>query len=171
MSRGDLVSSSPSVTLRPLTSADEPFLWEMLYHAIHVEPGKSPPPHDIVQQPDIAKYVANWGRPGDDGLVALDDDKQVGAAWLRLFAARDKGYGYVADDVPELSIANLPDYRGKGIGTLLLSNLIDSARLGKSYTSISLSVSPNNPAMRLYERFGFNTVGTSGTSLIMRLDL
>jgi GNAT superfamily N-acetyltransferase len=171
MSHTAFAASSLPVVLRPLTRADEPFLWEMLYLAIHVEPGSTPPPRDIVCQPDLAKYVANWGRPGDSGVVAIDGDRPVGAAWLRLFTASDKGYGYVADNIPELSTAMLPNYRGKGVGTLLLSRILDSVRAAKTYAAISLSVSPTNPAVRLYERLGFKTVGISGSSLVMRLNL
>jgi ribosomal protein S18 acetylase RimI-like enzyme len=171
MSHTAFASPSLPVTLRPLTRADEPFLWEMLYLAIHIESGANPPPRDIVRQPDLARYVANWGRLGDSGVVAIDGEKQVGAAWLRLFTASDKGYGYIADNIPELSTAMLPNYRGKGVGTLLLSRILDSVRAGKNYAAISLSVSPTNPAVRLYERLGFKTVGISGTSLVMRLNL
>jgi ribosomal-protein-alanine N-acetyltransferase len=171
MSRTDLVPLSQSVILRPLTSIDEPFLWDILYYAIYIEAGDPMPSPNIIYDPEISKYVANWGQHGDSGVVVIDCDKPVGAAWLRLFSASDKGYGYVADDVPELSIAMLPDYRGKGVGTLVLSTLIDSVHSTKNYSAISLSVSPNNPAMRLYERLGFKTVGMSGTSLVMRLDL
>jgi ribosomal protein S18 acetylase RimI-like enzyme len=157
--------------VRPLTRADEPFLWEMLYHAIHIEPGEAPPSPNIVNEPELYKYVANWGRPGDAGVLAIDGEKPVGAAWLRLFTASDKGYGYIADGIPELSTAMLPNYRGKGVGTLLLSRVLDSVRAARNYAAISLSVSPTNPAVRLYERLGFKTVGISGTSLVMRLNL
>jgi ribosomal protein S18 acetylase RimI-like enzyme len=155
--------------IRPLVKADEPFLWEMLYQALHVEAGSEPPPRDIVNQPDLAKYVANWGKSTDSGFVVIDDQfaQPVGAVWLRLFAGESKGYGYVADDVPELSMALLPDYRGQGLGTRLMSHMLDAAK-GK-YASISLSVSPTNAARRLYERFGFKPVGTSGTSITMQV--
>lgn len=57
--------------IRALTSADEPVLWEMLYHAIHVLPGEPLPPREIVQQPELARYAARWGRPDDLGFLAL----------------------------------------------------------------------------------------------------
>jgi ribosomal protein S18 acetylase RimI-like enzyme len=155
-------------SIRPLIKADEPFLWEMLYQAIFVEEGQPSPPRDILAQPELAKYVAEWGKDGDDGFIAIDEQtsKPVGAVWLRLFSGDAKGYGYVADDVPELSMALLPEYRGQGIGSKLMVQMLDYA--SSKYSSVSLSVSRNNPALRLYERFGFRPVGTNGTSITMQ---
>lgn len=153
---------------RSITPADEPFLWEMLYAAIYVPAGRPRPARTIVQEPAIAHYVANWGQqPGDEGIMAVDPQsgQPAGAAWLRLFPATDPGWGFVDADTPEVSMALLPDYRGQGIGTALLTALIEQA--GGRYRALSLSVDPQNPAMRLYERLGFRTVGAVGTSLTM----
>ncbi len=94
-------------------------------------------------------------------------EKPVGAVWLRLLTRNNKGYGYVDDDTPELGIAVFPEYRGQGIGTQLLTHLLESP-CGQS--SISLSVSLDNPAVSLYERFGFEVVSRSDESLLMRRD-
>ena len=155
------------LAIRPLTAVDEPFLWEMLYQAIHIPEGVTPPERDIVYQPELAKYVRDWGRPGDYGFVAIDtaNNCSVGAAWLRLWTQENKGYGYVDNATPELSIAVLPEYRGKGIGSRLLTRLIEAAQI--RYSAISLSVSPDNPALRLYQRFGFEEIDRCGTSLTM----
>jgi ribosomal-protein-alanine N-acetyltransferase len=157
---------SLNYTIRPLTSEDEPFLWDMLYLAIFVPEGLPRPSRDILKVPDIVKYVQSWGKSGDYGLVAVDAPTQtpIGAVWLRYFSGSNPSYGYVADDIPELSMALLPEYRGQGIGTRLLGDLIASAPKTRA---ISLSVDPGNPALALYERFGFRTVGASGTSVTM----
>ena len=156
-------------TLRSLIPTDEPFLWEMLYEAIYIPEGQPKPERTIVQEPALAHYVAGWGKqPGDEGIVAVDTQsgRPVGIAWLRLFSATDPGWGFVDAHTPEVSIALLPAYRGQGIGTALLTALI--AQLHGRYPALSLSVDPLNPAMRLYERLGFTTVGAVGTSLTMR---
>ncbi|HWI60740.1 MAG TPA: GNAT family N-acetyltransferase [Symbiobacteriaceae bacterium] len=142
------------ITLKPADTGDLPFLWEMLYEAIHVEPGESKPPREILASGPLAHYVADWGRLGDQALIAEADGRAVGAGWFRLFAAADRGYGYVADDMPELSLAILPGFRGLGIGTLLLDRLLAQAQLD-GYRGVSLSVDPRNAAVRLYERAGF----------------
>jgi len=50
---------------RPLTAADEPILWEMLYQALHTS--QKAPPRDIIKHPEFARYVESWGRAGDAG--------------------------------------------------------------------------------------------------------
>ena len=156
-------------SIRQLTAQDEPFLWDMLYQAIYVPEGQPQPSRSILQEPEIAHYVTGWGqRPGDMGWVAIEPsaNQPVGAAWLRLFLQQEKGYGYVDDNTPELSIAILPEYRGQGVGTFLLDALLQTAC--ERFTAVSLSVSADNPAARLYRRLGFMVVADSGSSLTMR---
>lgn len=151
------------LAIRPLTPDDELFLWEMLYQAIHVSEDQSPPSRDVLKLPELAHYVESWGRAGDCGFLA-SVGKPVGAVWLRQLAGEDRGYGFVAEDTPELSIAVLPEFRGQGIGTQLLQRLLTSP-FGE--TPISLSVSSRNPAVHLYVRFGFQTMSGREDSLIM----
>lgn len=154
--------------IRPLTPGDESFLWEMLYHAVHVPQGQVPPPRSIVKEPKLAHYVRDWGqRPGDCGFAVINNatEQPVGAAWLRLFSRLDPGYGFVDADTPELSIAVLPGYRGRGLGTLLLNILLEFA--GQKFPSVSLSVSADNAAKNLYERHGFSEVHYDASSLTM----
>ena len=79
------------------------------------------------------------------------------------------GYGWVDDETPELTIAVLPESRGKGVGAQLLVQLMELARA--RYLAVSLSVSAENPARRLYERLGFLTVIRDEYSLTMKKDL
>jgi GNAT superfamily N-acetyltransferase len=154
--------------IRPITSHDTLFLWEMLYQAIHVMDGKNPPSRDVLRVPEIRRYLEEWGRPHDFGFVAVKPATldPVGAAWFRLLIGEQKGYGYVDDSTPELTVAVVPECRGRGVGTRLLSHLLAAAK--SHYSSLSLSVSPENPALRLYKRLGFETVDTCGTSLVMK---
>jgi ribosomal protein S18 acetylase RimI-like enzyme len=90
---------------------------------------------------------------GDLGCVASINTTAIGVAWLRLWLGEDKGFGYVKDGIPELAIAVVPDYRGKGIGTNLLTQILGVAKI--KYPAVSLSVRANNPVLQLYERTGF----------------
>lgn len=158
---------SPNFIIRPLMPSDGDFLWEMIYHAIHIPEGSPPPPHDIVYDPSIAIYVRSWGRRGDAGFVAVDTEerRRVGAAWIRLFERDDPGHAFVNEQTPELAMALLPDYRGIGIGTALLDRLIETA--GTCHERLSLSLAPDNPAIRLYSRNGFTPLANNAGSTIM----
>ena len=158
----------PEIRFTALAAADEPFLWEMLYLALYVPPGKPPFPRDILHEPDIACYVQGWGKPSDWGLLACDGDKPVGAIWLRQWTGGEKGYGYVSPAIPELSIALLAEYRNLGLGTSMLTKVIAMAK--ERFSGLSLSVVASSPARRLYERFGFQKVGQVMDSLVMLLE-
>jgi ribosomal protein S18 acetylase RimI-like enzyme len=153
--------------LRAATPADESFLRDMLYLALFVPPGQPPLPRDLVDRPELARYVRGWGREHDCGVVAVEDSRRqaIGAAWLRLWEEHDQGYGYVDAATPELSMAMLPEYRGQGVGTRLLHELLRVA--DERYAAVSLSVSEENPALRLYRRSGFVVVGRAGPSRTM----
>jgi ribosomal protein S18 acetylase RimI-like enzyme len=111
-------------------------------------------------------YLAGWPRPGDYGLVA-EDDGPVGAAWYRTYTGTIHGYGFVSEEVPELSIAVVASRRHEGIGRQLLVDLID-ASMAQGYAALSLSVNDANPARRLYESLGFVYVEQHGSWTMIR---
>jgi ribosomal protein S18 acetylase RimI-like enzyme len=158
------------------TRADPAFLAEMLYEAANWRDDgaeERPAFEDQLAQPELRRYVEGWGRKGDLAIVALDRlDEPVGAAWYRTFTADEPGYGFVAADVPELSIAVYPECRGRRVGSLLLASLVMRAR-ADGHRALSLSVAKENPAARLYARHGFEVAADvgSGDSLTMVLDL
>jgi ribosomal protein S18 acetylase RimI-like enzyme len=156
-----------SYSIRQLSTSDQQFLWEILYQSLYVPEGSPAFPRDVIHQPEIAKYVKAWGRAGDMGFVAIDagNGEPIGAAWLRLLTGDERGYGYVDDETPELGMAVMPGYRGRGVGSDLLSHLLKSA--GAVYRSVCLSVSVDNPAVRLYARAGFKRLYECGASLTM----
>jgi len=51
------------------------------------------------------------------------------------------------------------EYRGKGVGTALIKELIDMAKMKFNLELIHLEVYEGNPAQRLYERLGFVKYG------------
>ena len=82
------------------------------------------------------------------------------------FTEANHGYGFVAEDVPELSIAVIASRRHEGIGRRLLVDLIN-ASLAQGHSAISLSVREENPARGLYESAGFVPIEMHGTSWTM----
>ncbi|MGO2859802.1 MAG: GNAT family N-acetyltransferase [Brevibacterium sp.] len=76
------------------------------------------------------------------------------------------GYGWVAADIPELSIAVLPDHQSQGIGGALLDVVCALARIS-GFPAVSLSVEDGNGAAHLYHDRGFVSVGRHGNSDIL----
>jgi GNAT superfamily N-acetyltransferase len=104
---------------------------------------------------EFAHYFESWPGPRDFGLVAeTTDGKPVGVVWVTHFTAAGPGYGFVAEDIPELSIWVDEPYRGQGVGKGLLGMAAEMAR-DRGLRGISLSVEEGNPAARLYERQGY----------------
>jgi ribosomal protein S18 acetylase RimI-like enzyme len=158
--------------IRPATADDAEFLTDMLLEAFNWSGEQTFDREQVLADDHIHRYIDGWPRPGDFGVVATgEDDVPVGAAWARTLTAERAGYGYVANDVPELSIGVAPVSRGQGVGRALLSALIDTAR-DRGLARISLSVEPENRAAELYRSLGFVVVGQDGGSdtMVLRLD-
>lgn len=83
-------------------------------------------------------------------IVINDLDKVVAYA----------GFWNIIDDAQIMNVAVLPEYRGLGIGNMLMENLIEKAQQNHMKTmSLEVRVS-NNTALNLYTKYGFNIEGT-----------
>lgn len=151
---------------RPAEAEDFTFLAAMLGEAAVWRPDKPTPTADeVITDPRYAMYLLGWPRPGDHGLVAAEDGP-VGAAWYRTYTDVEHGHGFVAEDVPELSIAVISSRRQQGVGRRLLTGLID-AGVEQGHRALSLCVNDDNPARRLYESLGFRRVAHRGITWTM----
>lgn len=157
--------------LRPAGAGDTGFLREMLAAAAFWQAdAPSVSADEVLADPALARYVAGWPRDGDLGVVA-ERSRPVGAAWLRLFDPAEPGYGFVSASVPELSMAVVPGWRGRGLGGALLDAVVVAAR-ARRLAAVSLSVAADNhAARRLYDRAGFRDTTVSGGSHTMLLVL
>jgi GNAT superfamily N-acetyltransferase len=154
------------VRCRPAGSEDFTSLATMLGEAAVWRPDKPTPTADeVLADPRYAMYLEGWPRPGDLGLVA-ERDGPVGAAWYRTYTEASHGYGFVAPEVPELSIAVVASHRGQGIGRRLLVDLV-AAGEAEGHPALSLSVHEGNPARALYESVGFVPVEQHGSTWTM----
>ena len=147
--------------IRRAAAEDGPFMADMLVEAANWSADwKKKSRRRVLSAPATAHYVAGWPRDTDLGVVAEADGEPVGAAWLRFLPATDPGYGFVAPDVPELTIGVAGDWRGRGVGRALLRALAGQAR-SAGIRQISLSVERKNFAQRLYLSEGYRVVDSS----------
>ncbi|MEZ0295528.1 MAG: N-acetyltransferase family protein [Candidatus Methylacidiphilales bacterium] len=163
--------------LRLATALDQAVIREMLYQSLYVPEGELAVSREILDDPKLSRYAADWGRPGDVGILAEAGDEVLGAAWCRLFRQDAPGYGFISSEIPEMGLAVAPQRRGRGIGTALLNALIAEVQNPKAGRTIctrpgalSLSVMRGNPVIRLYQRCGFRVISESEVAFVMRLD-
>ena len=143
--------------LRVVDRQDARFLRDMLRHAYHWR---------LAQDPELPvyRYVQNWGRHGDAGVIAFAGRNPYGAAWYRLFSAAEPGFGFVDERTPELTVAVVPSRRGHGSGAELLEALLVRAR-SDGFEQLSLSAEHGQTGF--YERFGFASVREDADAVTM----
>lgn len=149
----------PVLRFRALGPGDQQLLWDLLHVALWDPPPAPLRPRAILAHPDVRIYAEEWGRrPGDVGVVAMvgRGATPAGGAWMRVIPG-GQGLAFVDDETPQLGIAMLPAYQRKGHGEPLLRAAMDVAR-AYGHRRISLTVHPENPAVRLYERCGFRRI-------------
>jgi ribosomal protein S18 acetylase RimI-like enzyme len=142
------------ITTRPVQREDEPFLLALYISTREAELGAVGWDAEQIglfcQMQFMAQrrqYALSYPK-GDDRII-LNDKNAIG----HIIVDRDK-------EICLVDLALVPEYRGKGIGTSLLQQLISEAvAAGKL---LRLHVLSNNPAIRLYERLGFLLVGNNG---------
>ena len=155
------------ILIRPILPDEMTILDDFLYEAIFVPQGVDPPPHSIIENNDLQVYVRDFGEsPHDHCLVAECDGKIVGAVWSRMM----NDYGHIDNQTPSLAISLFKEYRGQGIGTRLLCQMLDLLRQ-KGYGQVSLSVQKENYALRMYKKAGLEVVADRDGEVLMAVHL
>lgn len=149
--------------IRPLRAEEADLLSDFLYEAIFVPEGAAAPPRSIVEQPELQVYIAGFGTLKDDAALAAEvGGKAVGVIWARIM----DDYGHVDDDTPSLAMALYPEYRGLGMGTALMREML-TALAEKGYRQVSLSVQKENYAVGMYRKAGFEVIRDNGDEYIL----
>ena len=159
----DLFEVHNNVIIRKLCTEEAGLLKDFLYEAIFIPEGVEPPPRDIVEQPELRIYYEYFGRgAADHCLVAEADGHVVGAVWTRIM----DDYGHVDDETPSFAISLIPEYRGKGIGTRLMRNMLNLLK-EQGFKQASLAVQKANYAVRMYKKVGFEIIDENDEEYIM----
>ena len=156
-----------TMILRELREDETELLKDFLYEAIFIPEGVDPPDREIIKVPELRIYYEDFGTDrADHCIVAEDDGKVIGAVWTRIM----NDYGHVDDDTPSFAISLYREYRGQGIGTRMMKEMIALLR-EKGYKRTSLAVQKANYAVRMYENTGFRTIDENDEEYIMVCDL
>ena len=145
-----------TITLRTVSAADDEFLLSV-YHSTREE--------ELAQatwEPGQKEFFVRWQFelqrreydsrfPSAEYDVILIDDKPAGRIWI----------GTDDDEIRLLDIALLPEFQNQGVGTFLLSLLIEEATRANKRLRHMVFVH-NNEAQRFYERLGFLVIEDLG---------
>ena len=149
--------------IRTLSEGEDSLLQDFLYEAIFVPEGVPAPPKSIINQPELQVYITGFGKKKDDiGLVAEIDKRAVGAVWVRIM----NDYGHIDNDTPSFAISLYKDYRGFGIGTDLMKEMLCILK-DRGYKQASLAVQKANYAVKMYQKAGFEIVDENEEEYIM----
>lgn len=138
-----------SIEIRYTDLADGKYLKQWL---LDTTVAKWFPVHDAVEIEDAVQRWISFSRY-KCSLTAVKDGVPCGIATLYL-----QPYKKLAHQC-EFGIIVGKDYRGQGVGTELIKNLIHLARENFNIELLHLQVYSENPAIRLYERMGFVRFG------------
>ena len=147
-------------TLRPITPEDQDLLYR-IYASTRQEELESVG-WDESQKEEFLKMQFNAQHtyymeqfPDAEFQIILMKDEPIG----RLYIDRRK------DEIRLVDIALLPEHRGKGIGSYYMNDILAQGQ--KAGLPVRIHVERNNPAMRLYQRLGFQNISDTGVYFLM----
>jgi ribosomal protein S18 acetylase RimI-like enzyme len=148
------------ISFRPETDDDREFLYRLYVSTREQEMRMVPWPDEqkssflrMQFNAQTTHYKKNY--TDADYSIILVDGKPAGRLYLH----------QQTRDLRIMDIVLAPEWRGSGIGTMLLREIMD--RAGTAGDSVSIHVERDNPAMRLYERLGFRPVNEYGVYYLM----
>lgn len=153
--------------IREMTVPEYPLLSDFLYEAIFIPDDIKPPSRNIICSPELQVYIDRFGSLKDDfALVAEIEGKIIGAVWVRIMY----DYGHIDDETPSLAISLYKEYRGRGIGTEMMKEMLSLLKT-HNYKRVSLSVQKANYAAEMYRKIGFDIVRENEEEWIMICNL
>ncbi|MFN8489537.1 MAG: GNAT family N-acetyltransferase [Caldilineaceae bacterium] len=111
-----------------------------------------------IPYPSAEMWRKRFAEPpeGSYQLVACVDEEVIGHTGLHTFPNNPR-----RRHVGQIGMAVRDDWQGKGVGTALMQAVVDLADKWLNLSRLELDVFVDNePAIRLYKRFGFQIEGT-----------
>ncbi|MDH3602304.1 MAG: GNAT family N-acetyltransferase [Candidatus Tectomicrobia bacterium] len=150
----------PGITFRPIGADDLSFLYQVYASTRLDEIAPLNWPQEQIDHflqmqfnAQHTHYQHHYGH-ADFDLILLDE-QAIG----RLYIERTE------DAIHIIDIALIPEYRNRGIGGVLLADLLDEATT--SCKRVQIYVEKFNPALRLYQRLGFRELEDNGVYYYM----
>jgi ribosomal protein S18 acetylase RimI-like enzyme len=136
------------ISYRPISDEDLPFLFEVYGSTRTEELAPTGWPVEMKVQFLQQQFSAQHDHyqrhyPDAEWLVILRASESVGRLYVEIWPSQ----------IRLIDIAILPQFRGQGIGTAILSDLRDWA--SEMARPLTIHVEKSNPAKSLYDRMGF----------------
>jgi ribosomal protein S18 acetylase RimI-like enzyme len=149
-----------SICLRPTKDTDRELLFRIYASTREEEMAQVPWPVAqrqafLEMQFNIQDQQYRGNYENADFQIIVSDGEDAG----RLYTQR------TATELRIIDIALLPEFRGRGIGGLLLGQLVQESEA--SSIPIRIHVERNSRALRLYERTGFRVIEDKGVYLFL----
>jgi ribosomal protein S18 acetylase RimI-like enzyme len=150
-----------TIRLRPVLPDDDAFLFSV-YASTRTEEMKlvdwtAAQKQEFLQMQFRAQnhaYTENY--PGAEFQLILLDELPIGRLYVQ----------YMGNEIRVMDISLLPQYRGRGIGSHLLDEILEEG--AESNRPVTIHVERFNPALHLYERLGFCQVSDHGVHWFMK---
>ena len=150
-----------AITLRLATDADYAFM-RALYGSTRAEEMKqfsfSEEQRARFLDQQFAAQHEHYGihYPTCERNIVEKDGQPIGRLWIDEWR----------DQIRLVDVALMPEWRGRGIGSALLRDIL--ARGVAAGKPVTIHVEAYNPALSLYQRFGFQQVDTNGMYYLMK---
>jgi len=140
------------IKIRPYQIADCQAIVDIInYNILHSTALYDYHPRTVAQQETIFQEKIDKGFPV---IVAETNGKVIGFGYYSEFRFRE-AYKFTV----EHSVYAHPDWQGKGIGKLLLDELITSAKKQNIHTLIGVIDAENEGSIAFHQRMGFEVKG------------
>jgi L-amino acid N-acyltransferase YncA len=140
------------VTLRPFRWSDIPAITAIYKH--YVEETAITFDTEVPGEAAMAEKFAALVKLGHPLIVAEHDGKPVGYAYASFYRPR-AAYRFTCED----SIYLHPDMRGKGLGRVILTELLAQSRAFGFKQMIAVITADTANSIAIHEKFGFRHVG------------